>query len=227
MAVFSPSTQLDKLDHLAQAILGEGHAMMEANTKKLKTSDASLRCVAVMEIGGTLLVAANNFFVTKNMIDSVGKRNPKKLWTDRTTVKKNINQADPIVATTGDLFDIFSDTSADGRARLGYDRVIFVTGVHTYMNNYHAEMQILQFMLDYKLKTSRRFIGVSKPCCPECAAILKVARISFTEGHANKAHVVRNVNGARFSHPNLVGASLADRLGTELLSPGGAHEAPF
>ncbi|MGI6855191.1 nucleic acid/nucleotide deaminase domain-containing protein [Mesorhizobium sp. 1B3] len=234
MATFSNNTRLDYLDRVAIAILNEGHRMMadkapigkKTGSPSLKTSDATLRCVAVMEIGATLLIAANNFFVTKQHLANIGSRSKNTLWKDHNTVKNNLNKGDPIADSNLELFDIFSATSEDSRNRLGYDRAIFVTGVHTYMNNYHAEMQLLQFMLDHKLKAHRRYIGVSKPCCPECAAVLKRARISFSEGHTKNAHGVRNVANENFSHPHFA-SDLAERLGLEVLSGGGAREAPW
>ena len=160
MATFSVHTRLDWLDRIALAILDEGHSMMEQQAPigkggskvDLKTPDKTLRCVAVMEAGDTLLIAANNFFVTKDQLKLVNQKksvNQKQesLWQSKTTVKHNINRGDSIAQGNRGLFDIFSDTSADARERFDYDRALFVTGLHTYMNNYHAEMQILQFML--------------------------------------------------------------------------------
>jgi len=191
----------------------------------LKTADKTLRCVAVMEAGDTLLIAANNFFVTKDLLKTVSSKQ-ENFWNSKTTIKNNINKGDPIAQGNQGLFDIFSDTSADARERFDYDRALFVTGRHTYMNNYHAEMQILQFMLDYGMKAKRRYIGVSKPCCPECAAVLIKARITFAEGHTKNAHGVRNVQQAGFTHPHFA-SNLADRIGTGTLSKKGFHEAPF
>lgn len=213
MASFSLTTQLDFLDQVALAFLQAGGEVMEAENKSLKTTDHSLRCVAVADANNVLLVAANNFFVTKDVIQAVArKKNPPKA-TSWAKVKNSINKGDPIAADRSGLFDIYADTSADMRENWGFDRTIFVTGVHTYLNNYHAEMQIIQFMLEHHIVPARRYMGVSKPCCVECTTILKAADFAFAESHASNVGAVRNVIANGFGHPHLDLGSLAHRLG--------------
>jgi OTT_1508-like deaminase len=230
MPTFSPNTTLNRLDRIALAILGYCGSLMDDKNTALKTANHDLRCVAVTDINGTLLVAANNVFVTKDVIASF-RRGPKTQannpWSG---VKNNVNKGDAIGDDRNELFSLFSEMdmmAVDGDL---YDGVVFVTGIHSYFNNYHAEMQLLQFMLDYHVRPTRRYIGVSKPCCPECTAILQDARFQFAESHTLNAHVVGNAERL-FTHPHL----RLDELATEFArgaqsfpkSLGGSYLAPF
>ena len=76
------------------------------------------------------------------------------------------------------------------------------------------------------MKAKRRYIGVSKPSCPECAAVLIKARIAFAEGHTKNAHGVRNVEAAGFAHPHFA-ANLADRIGHGNTFEGGLPRGPL
>ena len=48
---------------------------------------------------------------------------------------------------------------------------------------FHAEMQMLEYMLDSKILPERGYIGVSKPCCTFCQSHLNGAGILFWAGH--------------------------------------------
>lgn len=227
---FPPNTQLDFLDELAIAILADCGALIENQSKQVKTPDHDHRCVAVTDIDGTLLIAANNLFVTKDVVNGYkkGKSARKSPKWDR--IKNNINKGDPIADSRKDLFELFGEANSVVASSGVYDNAIFVTGVHTYFNNYHAEMQLLQFMLDYHVRPARRYIGVSKPCCPECTAILRAAKFNFTGSHDRNAHAVRNAEEA-FTHPHLRIDELAGEFarGARGLprSLAGSYEAPF
>jgi hypothetical protein len=48
---------------------------------------------------------------------------------------------------------------------------------------FHAEMQLLEYMLDNEIMPERGYMGVSKPCCQFCGGNLAAAGIAFWTGH--------------------------------------------
>jgi hypothetical protein len=103
----------------------------------------------------------------------------------------------------------------------GCECIIYIPGIHTYLNNYHAEMQVLQFFLDHNLRPDPPYMGVSKPCCPECSEVLTRAGIQFAESHTRNCHAIAGLGDKVGDHP----ASRDDlkaRLGPLFMK-----EAPF
>ena len=68
-------------------------------------------------------------------------------------VAANTNGVGPVQAVFGDLYRPVVDTT-DGK---------------------HAEMKILDYFFDNNLFKSMGYIGISKPCCLGCAAVLVIA----------------------------------------------------
>lgn len=70
------------------------------------------------------------------------------------------------------------------RAEYSLDEVIFAIPMKGDMKGkFHAEMQLLEYMLDNKILPERGFIGVSKPCCTFCQTNLNAAGLHFWTGH--------------------------------------------
>ena len=57
---------------------------------------------------------------------------------------------------------------------------------------FHAEMQLLEYMLDNKVLPERGFIGVSKPCCTFCQTNLNAAGLHFWTGHGLRGEKPNN-----------------------------------
>lgn len=81
--------------------------------------------------------------------------------------------------------DVVFDPQAQVRAVLGeiYATVDFPPECCGTGFSFHAEMALLQHMSKHNLHPSPKFIGVSKPCCRFCRAVLKGAGMDHSFYH--------------------------------------------
>ncbi|MES2070148.1 MAG: nucleic acid/nucleotide deaminase domain-containing protein [Pseudomonadota bacterium] len=233
MAYFSPEDHaaVSQLDLVAVAILYEAddkiretfasgqlrglNAPTPDRHDNPRMDQATDRCVAVAVVGSELYVGTNGLAITKELRDSVRGHGAKPV--SGTTVK-NINAGHAIAADSQDLHN-FRQEITDGLGRiLGYSKVNFLVGTATYLNNYHAEMQLLDWFIRNEIKPNDRYFGVSKPCCPECTEVLAKAGVLHTSSHDKNAHVRTNVIEHAKTEPSFGGAGLHPHLSAEELN---------
>ena len=128
------------------------------------------QCTAVVRQGRTLYVTANG------------------LWTSGAELAKDedggLSADAPWFSSAHACQQALATLAGSIQGEYGLDDVVFIIPTVGDMGGkFHAEMQLLEYMLDNNILPERGFVGVSKPCCSFCQANLNAAGIHFWNGH--------------------------------------------
>ena len=135
------------------------------------------QCIAVVRSNGLLYVTANGVWASGNALGATpgavayGGSAPAMIDRPWFPSALQFERALDIVST-----DILSEYNA--RA------IVYVNPTQgDFGGKFHAEMQLLEFMLDERILPDRGYIGVSKPCCNFCRIRLDPAGVHYWHGH--------------------------------------------
>lgn len=166
-------TELDKVASMILATLYSGGNGQGASAQR----NIGLRTVAVVSVNRTLIVATNA--LTDEQEPFVLKFEPTRGNQNWHYGESGLHKGDiafhPISVIKNKLAGIegaFSD-------------VIFPKECSNPFN-FHAEMALLQYMHEHAMTPENNEMGVSKPCCRYCAAVLRARRINFSFRHNDK-----------------------------------------
>lgn len=128
------------------------------------------QCTAVVRAGRTLYVTGNG------------------LWTSFAELERNeddgLSAEKPWFSSVSTCRQALVGLAGSIQAEYQLDDVVLVIPTVGDMDGkFHAEMQLLEYMLDNEILPERGFMGVSKPCCTYCQARLMAAGIHFWTGH--------------------------------------------
>jgi OTT_1508-like deaminase len=128
------------------------------------------QCTAVVRDRRTLYVTGNG------------------LWTSGAELEKDedggLSPDTPWFSTATSCQTALTNLEGSIKDEYHLDDVVFVIPTEGDVGGkFHAEMQLLEYMLDHKILPERGYIGVSKPCCTFCQGNLNAAGIHFWNGH--------------------------------------------
>lgn len=135
------------------------------------------QCTAVIRAGHRLYVTANGLWGSGESLE----RTPNDVDYSG-DVSKMLNR--PWFPSASQFERALETVSGDILAAYTARGIVYVNPTGGDFNGkFHAEMQMLEFMLDERLLPDRGYMGVSKPCCTFCQRRLDPAGIKFWSGH--------------------------------------------
>ncbi|HET7231563.1 MAG TPA: hypothetical protein VFJ16_16255 [Longimicrobium sp.] len=171
------------------------HAVARFRAQVLLANEPGDQCIAVV------MDAERNLYVTGNGLWAHGDSFPAG---DRVVVPPDWDDEQARNDYFGDVARLRGNTAAqapwftsraatelalemispDIIAEYTARRVIYISPALGDSNGrFHAEMQMLDYMISNSIYPIRRYIGVSKPCCSYCAALLGPAGLRFWTEH--------------------------------------------
>lgn len=200
--------RLDKNEKLADYFKKVLGAAKEENLDLLKRAVARFQAQVLLanEPGdqciAVVMDAERNLYVTGNGLWAHGDSFPAG---KREVVRPDWNDEQTRLDYFGDVARLWANTAAqapwfpsqaatqlalemispDIIGEYAVRRVIYISPALGDSNGrFHAEMQLLDYIISNSIYPIRNYIGVSKPCCSYCAALLGPAGLQFWTTHA-------------------------------------------
>lgn len=120
------------------------------------------RCVAIFLSGGCAFIAANHVWWSNKLVPYFAGK--QKIIDAQQTIKLELIKS------------------------FGFKKVIYVEKSKQDASSYHAEMQLLSYIIENKYLPDPRYFGVSKPCCQFCGARLNEVGIAYALWHKTKGN---------------------------------------
>lgn len=166
-------SNLNFLDRVARYFLAIAYSSVYPGSDKYNQAYVAARTVAAALNGNKLYLAANE-------LKGLGLQRPKK-------------DTRPIIIAVNELrkgFEgLIKEFASEGIG--GITEVVFVANPFGDDNRtYHAEMQLVDLFYEGRMNFDGGIIGVSKPCCMQCALSLDKVDINYSYWHNEKVGVV-------------------------------------
>jgi hypothetical protein len=156
---------LNVLDRVARYLLAVAYSSVYKGTDTYNQAYVAARTVAVG-------LADNTLYVTANTLIGLGLK-------AQSNVKLKIAVNEMRIAATA----LAAEMSAERIANLT-ELVVVLNPLGNDDRTYHAEMQLVDVFQEQNLRFEGDIIGVSKPCCMQCAGTLDKLGIGYSYWHS-------------------------------------------
>jgi len=172
--------ELNDLDRMARFIIAVAHSV-NYSPRHREQGFIGQRTVAVALNKGTLYVAQNN------VLTSMGRTGSGK----PTFVSMDLDLSTKIRQHVKDkLAEEYTDPDSPEDKPLSlqpFQKVVWISAGGWERTDFHAEMQLVNFFKNQNLAFEKNQIGVSKPCCSNCASRLTALGIDYSYFHTQTA----------------------------------------
>lgn len=169
---------VSELDKVASWILATAWSGGNAQGRGTQVGNIGLRTVAVVSVNQVLIVANNAVSWGDHRLTFNPNQRAQRGTPNYHYALEGFRQGEVVFQPTLAIRDHLAGVNG------AYQDVIFPEECDNGFG-FHAEMALLQYLHQNNMTPDNNEIGVSKPCCRNCAHVLKSANIKFSFKHAD------------------------------------------